>query len=201
MKKIILASASPRRKELLESLGLKFEVIVSEADESKVNKESVPVSIYVQELALIKATAVCKNIKKQDALIISADTVVCCDKKVLGKPKNADEARKMLSLLSGKCHSVYSGICVMNSNNMYSVLNFVETKVYFRNLSDDLIENYINTNEPFDKAGAYGIQGLGALLVDKIEGDFFNVVGLPISKLMQVLKNEFDYDIFKEITE
>lgn len=197
MDKIILASASPRRKELLESLGINFEVIVSKADESKIDKNAMPTNLYVQELALLKASAVLKEIKKTNALIISADTVVCCENEILGKPKDAEEARRMLKLLSGRCHTVYSGICVMNAKTSFSVLKWQETKVYFRRLSDEEIESYIKTEEPFDKAGAYGIQGVGAVLVDKIEGDYFNVVGLPISKLYEVLRDEFDFDILR----
>lgn len=197
MDKIILASASPRRKELLESLGIKFEVIVSEADEKKINKDAMPQNLYVQELALLKAAAVLKKIGKTNALIISADTIVCCDNKILGKPKSREDAKEMLKFLSGKCHFVYSGICVMDAKTSFSVLKSQETKVYFKELSDEVIDSYIKTNEPFDKAGAYGIQGFGAVLIDKIEGDYFNVVGLPISKLYEVLKDEFDFDILR----
>lgn len=198
MKKVILASASPRRSELLKSLGIDFEVVVSDADESKIDKKSVPASIYVQELALLKGTAVANTLKKRDGIIISADTIVYSEGKILGKPKDREDAKRMLENLSGKCHSVFTGICVMNAKNMYSVCTKEETKVYFKELTKQEIEDYIDTKEPFDKAGAYGIQGIGGILIDKIEGDFFNVVGLPLSRLAKVLKKEFDFDIFKE---
>ena len=199
MKRIILASASPRRSEILKNLGIDFEVIVSDADESKIDKNSVPVPIYVQELALIKATAVAEKLKIKSGLIISADTVVCLDGQVLGKPKNDEDAVKMLSMLSGKCHSVFSGICVMDAKNLKSVCSKEETKVYFDELTDEEIRNYVKTGEPSDKAGAYAVQGMGALFTKKVEGDFFNVIGLPIKKLSEILKNDFDFDILNEI--
>lgn len=199
MKKIILASASPRRKEILENMRIKFDVAVSDADESVLDKTAIKPCIYVQELALLKAGAVFKQTKSRDTLIIAADTIVCADGKILGKPADKEDAFKMLSELSGKCHSVFTGICVMSSKNAFSVCKNVETKVYFKNLTEEKIRAYVNTGEPMDKAGAYGIQGLGALLVDRIDGDYLNVVGLPASKLAEVLADEFDFDILKEI--
>ena len=199
MKNIILASASPRRREILTRFGLGFEVIESDADESRVNKNSVPVSIYVQELALLKATAVAEKLKNKDSLIIAADTVVCLDGEILGKPKNDADAAEMLKKLSGKCHSVFSGICVMDAKNMKSVCAKEETKVYFDEITDEKIEDYVKTGEPSDKAGAYAVQGLGALFTEKVEGDFFNVIGLPVKKLAEVLEKEFDFNIFKEL--
>ncbi len=198
MRKIILASKSPRRKELLEGLNIDFEVVVSDADEEKINKDTVPADMYVQELALLKATAVANELKNKNALIISADTIVYNDGEILGKPKNEDEARDMLKSLSGKKHSVYTGICVMNVKTMFSVCTKEKTDVYFKELSDKRIDDYIKTKEPFDKAGGYGIQALGSLLVEKIDGDYFNVVGLPIGKLCEVLEKEFDYDVIRE---
>lgn len=198
MKKIILASASPRRRELLGNIGLEFDVLISDADESSVSPLGISVPMYVQELALLKASAAAKSAGNKDALIISADTVVALDGKILGKPKDEEDAFRMLSELSGKCHSVFSGICVMNTKNAFSVCAAEETKVYFRKLSEDRIRRYIATKEPMDKAGAYGIQSLGALFVEKIEGDYFNVVGLPVIKLLEILEKEFDFDILKE---
>lgn len=198
MKKIILASASPRRQEILKNIGLNFEIFASDADESKVNKNSVPVQIYVQELALLKASAVADKLKNKDALIISADTVVYLDGKILGKPKNDEDAEKMLSFLSGKCHSVFTGICVMDARTLKSICTAEETKVYFKELSQERIADYVKTGEPSDKAGAYAIQGMGSLLVQKVCGDFLNVIGLPVRKLCEVLEKEFEFDIFKE---
>ncbi len=196
MKKIILASGSPRRKEILNNIGLKFEVAVSNADESSVNPDSIPVGVYVQELALLKASAVAEDV--EDALIIAADTVVACDGKILGKPKTSEDAVVMLKSLSGKCHSVFTGICVMRTRDLYSVCKMKETKVYFKELTDEKIRGYVESGEPMDKAGAYGIQGLGSLLVDKIEGDYLNVVGLPATCLAEILEKEFDIDLLKE---
>ncbi len=200
MKKIILASASPRRREILTKLGFSFEVIVSDADESKIDKNSIPVEIYVQELALIKAMAVAKNLKDKNALIISADTVVYLDGEILGKPKDEADACEMLSRLSGREHSVFSGVCVMDAKTLKSACGTEKTKVFFKELTKEKIEDYIGTGEPMDKAGAYAVQGLGALFTEKICGDFFNVIGLPVKKLAEILEEEFEFDIFKELT-
>ena len=199
MKNIILASASPRRKEILKNLGMDFEVVVSDADEGRIDKNSVQPSIYVQELAILKAAAVAEQLKNRNSIIISADTVVYLDGKVLGKPKDAEDAKKMLEFLSGKCHSVFTGICVMDAQTLKSVCAKEETKVYFKNLTAERIADYVSTKEPLDKAGAYAIQGLGGMLVEKIEGDFLNVIGLPTGKLCEILEEEFEFDIFKEL--
>ncbi len=196
MKHIILASASPRRRELLENLGIKFDVVVSDADESAVPQSLEP-GLYVQELALLKAGDVCGKITDKNALIISADTIVYSDGKIMGKPKDKEDASAMLKKLSGISHSVFTGICVMQKSNAYSVCRAVETEVYFKELTDEKIERYVKTGEPMDKAGAYGIQGKGSVLVEKINGDFFNVVGLPVAALAEVLEKEFDIDVFK----
>lgn len=199
MKDIVLASASPRRREILENIGLDFDVFVSEADEESVNPDDISVGMYVQELAILKASAAARLIAGEDVLIIAADTVVALGDKIFGKPKDEEDAKAMLSELSGKCHSVYTGICVMRAKNAYSVCSAVETKVYFKELSEEKIEKYIKTKEPLDKAGAYGIQGKGSLLVEKIDGDYLNVVGLPVARLFEVLEKEFDYELdFKE---
>lgn len=195
--RIILASGSPRRKELLEAAGIKFEVIVSDADESSVKSDGVPVNIYVQELALLKAAATAKLvIKDKNAVIIAADTVVSVDGKILGKPDDAEDAFSMLSMLSGRAHEVYSGFCVMRIKDGKTVCRAVKTDVHFKTLSEDKIWRYIATGEPADKAGSYGIQGIGGLLVDKIEGDYQNVVGLSVSALSDVLEEEFNIEIF-----
>ncbi len=192
----ILASASPRRRELLRGMGLDFEVVVSDADESAVDSESIPVDIYVQELALIKAAAVAKQANKK-AIVISADTIVTADGKILGKPSDAEDAFRMLSTLSGRSHEVYTGFCVMRIQDGKTECRAVKTTVYFKELTEEKIWRYIATGEPADKAGAYGIQGLGGLLVEKIDGDYQNVVGLSVSALADVLEQEFEIEIFK----
>lgn len=195
MSEIILASASPRRRELLKNMGLDFSVIVSDADEDGVDV-SVPPEIYVQELALLKATATAKKVlDRKDALVISADTVVVYDNKVLGKPKYEAEAKAMLRMLSGKIHQVYTGFCVLRIKDAFTVCKSVCTNVRFKSLTDERIAKYVATGEPMDKAGAYGIQGLGAMLIDAIQGDYFNVVGLPVSELAEILETEFNLQI------
>lgn len=195
MNEIILASASPRRRELLKNMGLDFSIIVSDADEDAVDT-SVPPDIYVQELALLKATAAAKRVlDRKNALIISADTIVVYDNKVLGKPKDDLEAKAMLKMLSGKIHQVYTGFCVLRMRDAMTVCKSVCTNVRFRHLTDEKIERYVATGESADKAGAYGIQGYGAMLVDAIQGDYFNVVGLPVSELAEILETEFNLQI------
>lgn len=194
---IILASASPRRRELLSSMGLEYRVVVSDADESAVSAEGVPPDIYVQELALIKAAAAAKQVMKdRKAVIISADTIVVNDGRILGKPEDAQEAFDMLSSLSGHGHKVYTGCCVMRIRDGKTVCRSVATDVYFKELSEDKIWRYIATGEPADKAGAYGIQGLGGMLVERIDGDYQNVVGLSVSALADTLEKDFDIEIF-----
>lgn len=193
--RIILASASPRRKELLGILTSDFEVLTAEADEDSIDK-SLPVHLYVQELAMLKAAATVREIGRlKNSLVIGADTVVYHDGKILGKPKNGEDAFDMLSSLSGDCHSVYTGICVINPYDAKIVCKYCRTDVYFKELTPDDVMGYISTGEPMDKAGAYGIQGKGAMLVDKIDGDYHNVVGLPVSLLSDLLKDEFDIDM------
>ena len=190
-KRLILASASPRRKEILNNLGIDFEVITSDAEE-KVDSELPPYMI-VQELAMLKGADVA--LKNKNGIIISADTIVWFDNKVLGKPTDRENAKNMLKKLSGNVHEVYTGVCVTDSASGKSISDYEVTKVKFRLLTDDEIDNYINTNEPMDKAGGYGIQGKGCLLVEKIDGDYLNVVGLPAVKLAKILKEEFNFNI------
>lgn len=198
MNRLVLASASPRRRELLEGLGIKFDVIVSSEDESIIDKNLSP-DLYACELAFLKATSVAKMISdEKKRILISADTVVSIDGEILGKPKNKTDAKEMLKKLSGKEHYVYTGLCVMRMKDGFATTKACKTKVKFKELTDDLIDNYINTNEPMDKAGAYGIQGKGAVMVESITGDYFNVVGLPLSMLFDVLKEEFGIDIFNK---
>lgn len=195
MTEFILASGSPRRKELLSLMDIDFKVYVSQADESGVSK-NIPVKLYVQELALLKASAAAKNfIKNKNAVIIAADTVVTMDDTILGKPSNRKNAVKMLRLLSGRSHDVYTGYCVMRISDGKVVCGAERTEVEFYELSDSKIESYVNTGEPLDKAGAYGIQGKGSMLIKGIKGDYFNVVGLPVSSLAKTLEDEFGIKI------
>lgn len=186
---IILASASPRRKEILSLLDIPFKTMVSDADETV--DTSLPAYFIAESLSLKKAAAVSKNITT-DAIIIGADTIVVSDGKILGKPKDEEDAFNILKSLSGKWHSVISGVSVLRNKDAKSESFYVETKVKFAPLSDEEIRAYIKTREPMDKAGAYGIQGKGSKFVEEINGDYFNVVGLPLQKLYSVLKKDFN---------
>ena len=195
MSKIIIASASPRRRELLGNMGLDFEIAVSDADETAVSRD-VPPYMYVQELALLKAAAAAKQfVNDKEAIIIGADTIVVSGGKILGKPHDESEAFSMLKELSGNTHQVYTGYCVMRISDAYTVCENVCTDVTFKRLTDERISSYIATGEPMDKAGAYGIQGLGAMLIEKINGDYFNVVGLPVSMLADTLEKDFGFKL------
>lgn len=176
---IILASKSPRRKELLSLITEDFEIKSANVDESL--PEGTAPDKAVEYLSEIKALP----LKNDTDTIIGADTVVAVDGRILGKPACREDAYNMLKILSGKWHSVFTGITVIKPEKTITVS--VETKVKFLELDDDEIFKYINTGECDDKAGAYGIQGKGALLVEKIDGDYFNVVGLPISTLNKIL--------------
>jgi len=193
---IILASASPRRKSLLENIGAKFTVLTAECDETI--EEGLTPFEAVMVLSLKKAAAVGERFEKQRKIIIGADTIVVFDDVILTKPKDEEEAFSMLKMLSGKSHSVLTGITVMDTYNSKSETVFEETKVYFKELTDEEIKGYIKTKEPLDKAGSYGIQGIGSIFIEKIEGDYFNVVGLPVSRLCELLKKEFDINIILE---
>jgi len=188
---MILASASPRRRELLQGLGVPFEVMSSDIEE-KINTELSAPEI-AKELAYQKAKDV-SNKLDGDYIVIGADTIVEYNR-ILGKPKDADEAYQMLKLLSGKIHRVITGFAVIDCRTKKEIVDFEVTNVYFNHLSDEEINRYIETKEPMDKAGAYGIQGKASLFVSKIEGDYFNVVGLPIFKLGVVLRNHFDINL------
>ena len=194
--KIYLASKSPRRKELLALMGLDFEVLVADVDESC--DEGLSNGELCRELSRRKAQEVFDMLrseqKHENALVIAADTLVFLCGKPLGKPKDKQNARDMLKELSGTRHTVCTGITVMTAEK--SVSEFEETEVIFRKMDDDEIEGYVATLEPMDKAGAYGIQGLGASLVEGIRGDYFNVVGLPICRLAEILKSEFGIKLF-----
>ena len=184
MKKIILASASPRRKELLGKLGIPFQVEASELPESYVNNLT-PVEM-VRFLSLEKARMVSK--KYPDALIIAADTIGVLGRKIIGKPDGAGDAVRMLRELSGRTHRVITGFTIMDGETGKTLTQTVTTEVTFRKLSRREIEAYVRTGEPLDKAGAYAIQGLGAVLVKETKGDYYNVMGLPLSALAAALK-------------
>ncbi|MCD8391248.1 MAG: Maf family protein [Firmicutes bacterium] len=195
MSDFVLASASPRRKELMRLIAEDFRVVVSDADESAIDKAALPPSIYVQELALLKASASAKKVlKDKKAIIIGADTIVVSNGEIMGKPADDGGAFDMLRALSGKTHEVYTGFCIMRVRDAYTVCDCVKTEVTFRDLSDEKIRAYIKTGEPRDKAGAYGIQGKGSMLIKKISGDYFNVVGFPISEIAAVLEKDFNID-------
>ncbi|MCI5727618.1 MAG: Maf-like protein [Clostridium sp.] len=184
--KIILNSASIRRKELLARIVDDFLVRVSEFDENSVSFKG-NVSNYVAEIALGKAKSAILEASYDD-IIISADTVVSINDKILGKPKDEKEAYEMLKLLSGNMHRVYTGIAVINMKTG-KILNDSEmTEVYFSDIDDEEIFEYIKSKEPMDKAGAYGIQGKGGVFINKINGCYYNVVGLPLNKLNNMLK-------------
>ena len=185
MKRIILASASPRRKDLLEQIGLTFEVTVSNVPE--VITKSEP-SEVVEELSAQKAKAAAQaQMKEGAAIVIGADTIVCQDGKIMGKPKDKEDAAKMLKRLAGNTHSVFTGVTVIEDGVTVRTFS-CETKVRVYPMTEQEIWDYIETGEPMDKAGAYGIQGRFAAWIEGIEGDYNNVVGLPVSALWQVLK-------------
>lgn len=183
---LILASSSPRRKYLLKQAGLDFTVIPSNFDENSVSLTTP--ETYVKVLAEAKATDVSKAFPQ--SWVIGADTIVVIDGKILGKPDSKDHARTMLKRLSGNTHQVYTGYCICCRRKERSFSNTVKTDVLFKKLSDNEIEWYINTPEPFDKAGAYAIQGLGTFIVRSIKGSYTNVVGLPVCEVIEFLIQE-----------
>lgn len=177
---IILASQSPRRQELLKLITSDFEIKVSNVD------ETLPDKITPKEAVMYLSKIKAEPFADGDDIVIGADTVVALDGKILGKPKSKENAREMLRFLSGRTHSVFTGVTLASDKKTKTFA--VETKVKFFELTNEEIDAYIKTKEPFDKAGAYGIQGYGSLLVEKIDGDYFNVVGLPVSTLARELK-------------
>jgi len=184
MKKIILASTSPRRKAILKQLGLHFDVVASNYKE-KINYNIEPHKL-AQKLSQRKAKSVAD--KHQNAIIIAADTLVVANKEIIGKPKDVNDAKRILKLLSGKKHRIITGFTIINRQSRKTITKSVETIVYFKKLTEKEIDDYIETGEPLDKGGAYGIQEKGALFVEKIEGDYFNIVGLPVYELAKELK-------------
>ena len=184
MKKIVLASASPRRKELLEQVELQFVVEPSNHDEV-VSLDLSPHEL-AKHLSLEKAKVVAGN--HTDSIIIAADTFIVFGDKILGKPETDIEAREMLTLLNGKAHTVITGFTILDTDTKKTFTDSEETIVYMKNMSHDDINAYVSTKEPIGKAGAYAIQGLGAVIVKRIDGDYSNVVGLPLNALADSLK-------------
>ena len=182
-KNLILASASPRRAELMKDMQIAFTCIPSCVEEHM--DETLPVEKAIEQLALQKAQDVFE--KHQDAIVIGSDTMVILDKKRLGKPKDANEAKEMLRQLSGNTHQVVTGVAILYDNQ--KILFHECSNVTFYDLDEEQIDWYIQTKEPFDKAGSYGIQGYGKLFVKEIKGDYFNIVGLPVAKLYRTLQN------------
>lgn len=184
MKKIILASKSPRRKWLLEQVGLDFEVIPSNFEE---NIEGLKFSReLIENLAYQKAKEVADRLS--EGLIIGADTIVILKNNILGKPKDTEDAKRMLEMLSGKTHKVLTAVCVIDKDEDKTLINSCISKVTFKKLAKEEIEAYIQTKEPMDKAGSYGIQAYGSLFVEKVEGCYNNIVGLPLNLLYEMLK-------------
>lgn len=186
--KLILASASPRRSEILRNAGLQFEIRKTDVDESRLADE-LP-GDYVRRLALTKALSAAADYREFDgeALVLGADTVVVVDADILGKPASQDDARTMLRRLSGRIHEVHTGLALLRTPGAERRVLEEITRVHFASLSEQEIEDYIATGEPFDKAGAYAIQGIGGRYVTRIEGCYFNVMGLPLAKLWPLLR-------------
>lgn len=190
--KIVLASSSPRRREILEGIGLQFTI-----DTSGIVDETIAVGIkpdkIVENLALKKALAVTQ--KYQDGFVIGSDTIVVLDDIILGKPGNEEDALNMLMKLQGRTHHVYSGVAVINVSTGEQQVTHDVTEVEFRSISENEAIKYIATGEPMGKAGSYAIQGLGAVFIKSIHGDYYNVVGLPLFKLAKIL-NSYGISIF-----
>ena len=194
----ILASSSPRRKEILEKIGINFDIITSDINEQlEIDSNLLPIN-WVKAVSEKKAQVVFNKIKNninKKTIIISADTIVVYMDKILHKPKNKSEAREMMKILSGNKHNVYTSVSLffiddINDLSKVKIETFVNsTSVFMNNITDEEIECYINTNEPYDKAGGYGIQGKASLFINRIEGDYYNVVGFPISNFYKYLKN------------
>ena len=193
--KIILASGSPRRREILCALGLEFEIIVPDVDESSDIKDPAEL---VKQLSLRKARAVRDMLKQRDediadTLIIASDTIVWCGGEVLGKPCDRADAHRMIKMLSGREHSVFSGVALCYGER--SCADFERTSVHFADVSESALELYLDNCKYLDKAGAYAIQEAAALFIRGIEGDYLNVVGLPVRRLYELMRDEFGIDM------
>jgi len=192
MKKIILASASPRRKMLLAQIGLKFEVAPGNYEEH-IDPGLEPHAL-ARKLSLEKASQVAG--KHKSSIVIAADTFGVLGDRIIGKPQTAGEARQMLRALSGKAHSVITGFGIIDTETNKTLSRSVETRVHIKKLTPAEIDAYVKSGEPLDKAGGYAIQGLGAVIVEKIEGDYYNVIGLPLGALVEALK-EFGIHVLR----
>ncbi len=179
---MILASKSPRRKEILSNFGINLEVKTKNIEEYS---EKIKIEDQILDIACKKCELLAEE--NPNEYVLGADTVVVFGERILGKPKDEQEAYEILSLLSGKWHKVITAYCVKNISNTFVIKDYEITKVKFRDLSDANIKWYISTKDPMDKAGAYGIQGKGTFIVEKIEGDFYNVMGFPISRFIKIL--------------
>ena len=186
--KYILASASPRRKEILRNLGLRFDVITSEADEScaLTDPEALTRELSRRKGEAVRDALLSKGGLDGDTVIIASDTVVCCDGEILGKPRDRADAERMIRMLSGKTHTVTSGIALIYRGLTYT--DAATTKVTFDELDEEFIEAYISSREPYDKAGGYAIQGKAAPVISGIEGCYFNVVGLPVNCMCKLAR-------------
>ncbi|OSZ81862.1 septum formation protein Maf [Chitinophagaceae bacterium IBVUCB1] len=186
MHKIILASQSPRRKQLMEAAELSFDIIIADVDET--NPEGMHGSLVPEYLAKKKAAAIEERV--HDAIIIAADTVVLLDDEILGKPTDEADAINILSKLSGRKHEVVTGVCMQQGDKQ--ICFSTTTEVYFRTLTLDQIKHYVAAYKPYDKAGAYAIQEwIGMIGIEKINGDYYNVMGLPIGEVVQILNRDF----------
>ncbi len=189
MEKLVLASASPRRRELLSLVGLEYEVLPADIDESVKGYEDA--GKYVMDMSRIKAETVRDKLWETGAVpktVLAADTTVVVDGSILGKPADKQDALRMLNLIGGRWHEVITGITLAHGKSGQVLTQAERTRVKIREISPDFAERYIGTGEPFDKAGSYGIQGFGSLLVEEIEGCYFNVMGLPLYKLSTMLQ-------------
>lgn len=193
MRRLILASKSPRRDEILTLVGYSHEIAVSDADETVPEGTSARDAVVINSKRKADAVFIAT---KGERVILAADTVVEADGRIFGKPKDGNDARMMLRAMSGGHHFVHTGVTV--TDGVRTVSEAVTTGVVMRVLSDDEIEGYINSREPFDKAGAYGIQGIAGAFVERLDGDYFNVMGLPICRVSEILKG-FGIGLFGEV--
>jgi septum formation protein len=186
--KLVLASKSPRRAEILGAVGWKFEAVAANIDETRMESEDA--GSYVKRLAQTKAETVAKRISHH-GLVLGADTVVVIDGEILGQPRNDEDARRMLRLLNGKWHEVVTGVALVGGGNPPRVfVDHETTRVRFCEMSADEVDWYVSTGEPSDKAGAYAIQGRGGLFIEEIQGDYFNIVGLPVRLVYELMSEK-----------
>lgn len=181
---LVLASASPRRQELFSLVNIPFTVVRSEVEEIHLENPSETVTV----LALKKAEDVAKKVS-ENSIVVGADTIVFLENEILGKPENEEEAKKMLKKLSGKTHTVFTGFAILHKAKKVVFCEKVQTEVKFKELSEVEINFYVQTGEPLDKAGAYGIQGIGSIFIEKINGCYFNVMGFPLNRFYEAMKN------------